>query len=65
MMRYVLNYTSYLTTGGKMINALNLIWIVPLSMMTGAALIVVLACILVKEEDRKLREDEECMENDY
>ena len=43
-------------------NALNLLWIVPLSMMTGAALIIVIACILVKDEDRKLRENEECVE---
>ena len=48
-----------------MINALNLIWIVPLSMITGAFLMIVFACILVKSEDRKLREDEECIENDY
>lgn len=48
-----------------MINALNLLWIVPLSMMTGAALIIVFACIFVKDEDRKLRENEECIENDY
>lgn len=48
-----------------MIDALNLLWIVPLSMMTGAALIIVFACILIKDEDRKLRENEECIENDY
>lgn len=48
-----------------MIDALNLLWIVPLSMMAGAALIIVFACILVKDEDRKLRENEECIENDY
>ena len=45
-----------------MINVLNLLWIVPLSMMVGAAF--QLYCILVKEKDRKLREDEECIEND-
>ena len=45
-----------------MIAALNLMRIVPLSMMTGAALIIVFACILVKDEDRKLRENEECVE---
>lgn len=48
-----------------MIDALILLWIVPLSMMAGAALIIVFACILVKDEDRKLRENEECIENDY
>ena len=47
-----------------MIDALNLLWIVPLSMITGATIIIVFACILAKEEDRKLREDEECIEND-
>ena len=47
-----------------MINVLNLLWIVPLSMMVGATLLAVFACILVKEKDRKLREDEECIEND-
>jgi hypothetical protein len=47
-----------------MINALHLLWIVPLSMIAGAALLIVFACILAKEEDRKLREDEECIEND-
>ena len=47
-----------------MIDALHLLWIVPLSMIAGAASIIVFACILVKEEDRKLREDEECIEND-
>ena len=47
-----------------MINVLNLLWIVPLSMITGAALLVVSACVLAKEEDRKLREDEECIKND-
>ena len=47
-----------------MINVLNLLWIVPLSIVTGAALLAVIACILVKEVDRKLREDEECIEND-
>ena len=47
-----------------MINTLNLLWIVPLSMMVGASLLIVFACILAKEEDRKLREDEECIEND-
>jgi hypothetical protein len=47
-----------------MIDILNLLWIVPLSMMTGAVSIIVFACILAKEVDRKLREDEECIEND-
>lgn len=48
-----------------MINVLNLLWIVPLSMIIGAALIIVFACIIIKDEDRKLRENEECIENDY
>jgi hypothetical protein len=47
-----------------MINALHLYWIVPLSVLVGIFSTVVLACILAKEEDRKLKEDEECIEND-
>lgn len=47
-----------------MISALNLLWIVPLSMVAGAALMVVLACVLVKGDERKMFEDEECIEND-
>ena len=64
MMRYVLSYISYLTTGGKMINALNLIWIIPLSMIAGAATMAVLACVLIKDEYRKMLEDEECIKID-
>ena len=48
-----------------MINALNLVWIVPLSMIIGAITMIVFGCILAKDEDRKLREDEECIEYDY
>lgn len=47
-----------------MIDVLNLLWIVPLSMMAGATLIVVLACVLVKGDERKMFEDEECIKND-
>ena len=65
MMRYVLNYISYLTMGGKMINALHLIWIVPLSMIVGIVTMVVLACVCLKDDYRKMIEDEECIKNDY
>lgn len=64
MMRYVLSYISYLTTGGKMINALNLIWIIPLSMIAGAVTMAVLACVLIKDEYQKMFEDEECIKID-
>ena len=47
-----------------MINALNLIWIIPLSMIAGAATMAVLACVLVKDEYRKMFEDEECIKID-
>ena len=48
-----------------MINALNLIWIVPLSMIAGAILVIVFACVFIKDEDVELRENEECIEYDY
>ena len=47
-----------------MINALNLIWIIPLSMMIGAATTVVLACVLVKNGYREMFEDEESIKID-
>ena len=46
-----------------MINALNLIWIIPLSMMTGVAGAICLACIAVgkeaEEEEERLKETTE------
>ena len=47
-----------------MISALNLIWIIPLSMIVGAATMVVLTCVLIKDEYRKMFEDEECIKID-
>ena len=47
-----------------MINALNLIWIIPLSMIVGAAILAVLACVLIKDEYQKMFEDEECIKID-
>ena len=46
-----------------MINALNLIWIIPLSMVVGAAIMAVSARVL-KDEYRKMFEDEECVKYD-
>ncbi len=44
--------------GGKMINALNLIWIIPLSMFAGIAAFLFIACVVVgklsKEEEEEL-----------
>ena len=47
-----------------MINALNLIWIIPLSIIAGAATMAVLACVLVKDDYQKMLEDEECVKID-
>ena len=52
-----------------MINALNLIWIIPLSMIMGVMGVICCACVVIgkeaEEEEKRLRETIKETEYDY